>query len=140
MTEVDERTMAFEFNSEKDKEQILDMSPWSVQGHSLNLKDCEGNTSLDEVDFHMMQMWIQVCGLSLEMHNRENATNIANSIGRCIMVEEEIIERQRIFMRVKVEIDVNVPLMEGFWWTTKSGEEKWATIKYERLSDICYGW
>lgn len=52
MTEVDDRTMTFKFQSEKDKDQIMDMSSWSVQGYCLNMKECEGNTSIDEVEFH----------------------------------------------------------------------------------------
>lgn len=41
-------------------------------------------------------------------------------------------------MRIKLELDISSPLTDGFWWTSKSGEEKWATIKYERMSDVCY--
>lgn len=31
-------------------------------------------------------------------------------------------------------------LMPGFWWTNSHGEAQWATIKYERQSDFCYGY
>lgn len=31
------------------------------------------------------------------------------------------------------------PLLAEFWWTNAKGHERWATIKYERLSDFCYG-
>lgn len=137
MKEIDDRTMEFEFQSEKD--QIMDMSLWLVQGPVLKLIDSKGNISMEEVDFTRMQMWVQIHGLSLEMHNPDNARSIGNSIGRCISVEEDNVVRNRTFLRIKVERDVTVPLSEGIWWTNKSGEEKWATIKYERLSDVCYG-
>lgn len=40
---------------------------------------------------------------------------------------------------MKIEIDVDLLLMDGFWWTNPEGQGRWATIKYERLSDVCYG-
>lgn len=117
MTEVDERTMTFEFQSKK--AQIMDISPWSVQGHFLSLKECRGDISIEEIEFNKMHMWVQVYGLSLEMHNKENARNIGNSTGRCIAAEEDSGAKHRLFMRVKLEVDVSKPLVEGFWWTTR---------------------
>lgn len=29
--------------------------------------------------------------------------------------------------------------MDGFLWTSPSGQEKWATVRYERLSEFCFG-
>lgn len=138
MTEVDDRTMAFEFQSEKDKEQILDLSPWAIQGQCLNLKDCVENTRVEEIQLNKMQVWTQIHGLSLDIHNHENATNIGNSIGRCLEAEKDSVVQQRTFLRVKLEVDVASPLVDGFWWTCKSGKDKWVTVKYVRLSDICY--
>lgn len=114
MTEVDERTMSFEFQSDKEKAQVLDMSPWSVHGHCLSLKESVGEARIEEVDFYKMQMWVQVFGLSLDMHNKDNARNIGNSIGLCLGVEDDSVARHRPFMRVKLEIDVSKPLAEGF--------------------------
>lgn len=56
MTEVDDKTMVFEFESEKDKEHIMDMSSWSIQDQCLNLKECNVETSLDEIEFDVMHM------------------------------------------------------------------------------------
>lgn len=86
-----------------------------------------------------MQIWVQVYGLSLDMQNKENARSIGNSLGRCIRTEEDNTAKNQTFLRIQVEVNVEVYLVEGFWWTSRSGEEKWATVKYERLSDICYG-
>lgn len=36
-------------------------------------------------------------------------------------------------------MNVDDLLMTGFWWTNSKGEEHWTSIKYERLSNFCYG-
>lgn len=45
----------------------------------------------------------------------------------------------RCFIRIKPELNVEGPLLAGFWWINSREEDKWAVIKYERLSDFCYG-
>lgn len=42
-------------------------------------------------------------------------------------------------MRIKTKVNACSPLLPGFWWTNAKGEEKCDSIKFERLSDFCYG-
>lgn len=67
MSELNESTMKFEFESNRDRKQILDLSPWSIQGHSFNLKECSLNACTQDVDFGSLQVWIQIVGLSSDM-------------------------------------------------------------------------
>lgn len=87
-----------------------------------------------------MQIWIQIYVLSLHMYNTENAHRIGNKVGRCISVESENTMNQRSFLRLKIEIDAEKTLMARFWWSNSMRLEKWAMIKYERLSDFRYGY
>lgn len=52
ISEVDEH----EFESERDRDQILDMFPWSVHDHCLNLKICKANMCIEEIVFDTVQM------------------------------------------------------------------------------------
>lgn len=88
--EVDDRTMRFDFASIRDRDQILDSSPWSVQGHSLNLRMCDTNLSTEDIKFNMLAIWIQINGFNLQMLNTDIATNIGNSIGRCFRWKQSI--------------------------------------------------
>lgn len=110
------------------------MAPWSIHGHSLNLKECPPNRCIEDVEFHIMTMWIQVYGLSMDMYNPGNAKSIGDSLGACVGVM-----KSRPFLQVRVDIDVTNSLKEGFVWVNAKGEEKWASLKYERLSEFCYG-
>lgn len=117
----------------------MDLSPWSVNGHCYNLRLCHGNMSADEVDFTKVLMWVQVQGLSLDMLNAKNAECIGSSIGRFIAVETEQTMKQRTFLRLQLEIDTARSLMAGFWWVNSEGQERWTSVRYERLSDLCFG-
>lgn len=88
-TEVDAGLMAFEFSSVKDMERIMDMSPWAIHGHCLNLRSCAANQCADDIDFSTMQCWVQVHGLNFDMMNDENASQIATNIGKCIEIEKD---------------------------------------------------
>lgn len=49
-----------------------------------------------------------------EMMNEMNSNNIANSVGRCIRIEENQIMQQRTYLRLLVEVDVDEPVMPCF--------------------------
>lgn len=45
----------------------------------------------------------------------------------------------KTYIHMKVEVNIELPVIAGFWWINSSGEEQWASIKYERLFEFCYG-
>lgn len=53
--------------------------------------------------------------------------------------EDDVENVHMNYIRMKVEVNNDNPLMPGFWWRNSKGKEQWANIKYERLSDYCYG-
>lgn len=94
---------------------------------------------IEDIDFNIMQMWIQVYWLNMDMYNPQNAKYIGDSLGRCVGIEIANTMTQQSFLRVKVEIDVTKLMCDRFQWTNTVGQEKWATVRYGRLSDFCYG-
>lgn len=62
MSELKEGIMAFDFACEEDRKRVMDLSPWAIHGHCLNLRISQQNHSLDEIDFRKMQIWVQVHG------------------------------------------------------------------------------
>lgn len=115
------------------------MSLWAVHDHCLNLKVCQQNQCATEVDFRLIQMWVQVHGLNLEMLNSDNAVQVANIIGKCLGINSEKDMQKKGYIMMKTEVVVDIPMRVGFWSTNDRGVERWAQIKYERLSTLCYG-
>lgn len=77
--------------------------------------------------------------LGLEKFSIKNARLIGGKIGNYLETEEEVESVQKFYIRIKVEVNVDEALMDGFRWTNLEGKEQWTSIKYERLSDFCYG-
>lgn len=61
-----------------------------IHGHCLNLKVCQPSQCISEVDFGIIQMCVHVHGLSLDMLNIDNAKHVANSLGKCLDLENEM--------------------------------------------------
>lgn len=64
MSELADGMLSFEFENDADRDRVVDMSPWAIHDHCLNLNICLPNQSLDEVDFTKIQIWTQIHGLS----------------------------------------------------------------------------
>lgn len=139
MKELDDKTMAFEFDTDRDREQILDLSPWSVQGHCLNLRLRDSGMRMEDVHFDILDIWLQLHGLSLGVCNEANARQIGSTVGRFLAAEPNHDAKNRDFLRIRVELNVEEPFPVGFTWPNEKGQEKWATFMYERLLDICFG-
>lgn len=56
MTDLEVGVIAFDFQSETYRDWVLDMSPWAIHGHCLNLKVCPPNQRTSEIEFGMLQM------------------------------------------------------------------------------------
>lgn len=129
----------FEFENEDDRKLILDMSPWSVQGYCMCMKKWMSGIGLAQVDFKRVQFWGQVHNHRLEIFSLENVQVIGDKLDYFIKTEEDVENVHKTYIRMKVEVVVQNPLMVGFWWTNSQGVEQWASIKYECLSEFCYG-
>lgn len=139
MTDLEEGVMAFDFQNVTERDRILDMSPWVIHGHCLNLKVANPNNCNEDIDFGRISVWAQVHGLSSDIINGENVAAVAAMIGSCLDIDKENDMQRRGYLRLKVDINTGKPLLPSFWWTAANGQEKWANIRYERLSDFCYG-
>lgn len=95
---------------------------------------------ISAVEFGRLQVWVQVHGMSLQMLNEDNAVSVAQTIGKCIAMDSEVEMQKLGYLRLKVEVDVELPLNPGFWWTDDARSERWEKIRYERLTDYCYGY
>ncbi|GLT84541.1 hypothetical protein SLE2022_027660 [Rubroshorea leprosula] len=136
--EQSKHTYVFILSDEKEKQRIFSSSPWSVKGFHLILKDWPSSQRFDEIDFSKTEFWVQVHGLPKAAMTVENAKRIGSLFPRLISWDESTLGGQESFLRLRVEIDLHVPLLTGFQIAGSEAELKLAQFKYEKLADFCY--
>lgn len=134
-------TFLFTFPSQQDKKRVLVNRPWNFKGFHMVLKEWLPGLSIHEVQLNTSVFWVQVHGLPLEMLTNQNAEHIGKVLGNLIEVDKASIfgVALRRYLRVKVEMNIEKPLPDGFDLERPGRIAKKILLKYERLSDFCYG-
>ncbi|KAI7992412.1 hypothetical protein LOK49_LG12G01664 [Camellia lanceoleosa] len=135
----------FQFADSKDRCKVLDKAPWSVMGNHLILQPLHLRMAVSDFEFCWCPFWVQVHGLPLDKMTKTHKVTIGNHLGKLITIEalSDGLLLVRSFLRIRVEIDVTKPLLQGFILHRRnpSGEamaDVRVLYRYEKLSESCY--
>ncbi|KAI7980943.1 hypothetical protein LOK49_Contig90G00007 [Camellia lanceoleosa] len=114
-------------------------------GSLLVLRPLQIGLATTELEFRWSPFWMQVHGLPIDKMTRAHGEVIGNRIGRLVEVEAPTtgLLLHRNFLRLRVEVDVFKPLLQGFILHRKDstgpvGERIKVLYKHEKLSEFCY--
>ncbi|KAK9983952.1 hypothetical protein SO802_033477 [Lithocarpus litseifolius] len=133
-----DHVMLFVFDNKEEVDKIFASEPWSFDRHLVLIQRYEKKLSVRELSFNQAAIWVQIHDIPANFMTREIAEELCENVG---MVDRTIDFSEMIggsFMRVRVVIDVALPLCRGRRITLDEGEEGWVSFKYERLPNICY--
>ncbi|KAI8001810.1 hypothetical protein LOK49_LG09G00893 [Camellia lanceoleosa] len=140
-----ENVFLFQFEDLADRLRVLQEAPWSVMGSLIVLQPLPLGKAIDELEFRWSPFWVQVHGLPIDKMTRAHGEVIGNRIGRLMEIEapSDGLLLHRSFLRLRVEVDVSKPLLQGFILYRRDslgpvGDGLKVFYKYERLSDFCY--
>ncbi|KAL7239081.1 hypothetical protein ACSBR2_005057 [Camellia fascicularis] len=98
-----------------------------------------------ELEFRWCPFWVQVHGLPVDKMTTSHGETIGNRIGRLIEVKarSEGLLLERSFLRLRVDVDVTKPLLQGFILHRRGAlrveiDDVRVLYKYEKLSEFCY--
>ncbi|GLT47334.1 hypothetical protein SLA2020_210390 [Shorea laevis] len=131
-------TYIFILSDETEKDRIFRESPWFVKGSHIVLKDWPPSQRFDEIAFSQSAFWVQVHGLPKGCMTLENVQLIGSLFPRLISWDQSTLGGLESFLRLRVEIDVHIPLLPGFQFKQQGEEVLTAGFKYEKLADFCY--
>ena len=117
IVDLKENIFLFKFACEGDKKRILELGPWNIEGFPLILKQWHQNMLVDYMDFSSIPLWVQIHGLPIEYMLKENSEEIGALVGEVLEVDFTCSGGVCMskFLRVKVELKVEDPLMNGFF-------------------------
>ena len=128
----------FSFDNIGDVQKILKLEPWSFDKHLMVLTQYEKDTSLNPLDLTQVPFWVQVYDIPVRFRNREVAEQICEPIGAIIHPPDAHDSDGGSFIRVRVLVDISLPICRGRLITLENGKEHWVSFKYERLPNLCY--
>ncbi|KAF2296476.1 hypothetical protein GH714_038342 [Hevea brasiliensis] len=135
-----EGSFIFIFEDVKERDEVLEEEPWLLDNNLLILKKWPPNKSFQALDFSTIGFWLQVHGLPPINWNQQNAQKIGQLFGGLICVDnvQGPSQEWHPFLRLKVRILVEKPILTGFF-IAQGGEKKdWIKFKYERLPIFCF--
>lgn len=96
------------------------------------------DTPVIELPFDYVSIWVQVHGIPPQFLNREVAEKLCEVVGEVDRSPKTSKMEGGNFIRVRVKVDVNLPLCRGCVFSIEGSKEGWVSFKYERLPNICY--
>ena len=137
---IDRNIFLFTFGHEVDRQLAFNRRPWTIKGAHLILKPWTPDLSWHEMDFSTSTLWVQIHGLPILWQMKDNINRIALWIGRIIDVDftDEPKPHWKKFVRVRVEVDITIPLKSGMFLPRPGLPNLWIGLKYKKLFDLCY--
>ena len=126
------------FDNKEGVDKVILSEPWIFDKHLMVLERYNKNNSVEELQFIRTTFWVQVHGLPINFMNVRVAEKIYDVLGKVIPSTNTHENEGGNFIRIRVSMDVTIPLCRGRLVLVGRDKEVWVSFKYERLPNICY--
>ena len=131
-----EQKVLFIFTDAVNVDKVLNSEPWSK---NLVIMQCYDKNNADKhLKFDRTLFWVQVHGIPCRYMNVRAAEKICDVLGKVVHFVNPAKTEGGHFMRIRVSLDVTLPLCRSRIITVKNNKKIWVTFKYERLPNVCY--
>jgi hypothetical protein len=128
------------FLQESGKRNALEEGPWMISKELVVVADVDRRKTLDAIEFVFVPIWVRILNLPIGMMNKEAGVTIRKEVGTFMMVDLEDGDVPiRRFLRVRVQLDIRKPLMQGVTVQDEDGKpDRWCPLMYEYLPNFRY--
>lgn len=105
--------LLFVVNNEVEVEKVLQILLWSFDKHLMIMERHDKNFNIEKLKFDKLTFWVQVHGLLIKFMNVKATEKICAILGKVIPTVNLNEVEGRNFIRVRVSMDINVPLCRG---------------------------
>ena len=111
---------------------------WSFDKHLVTMERYEKETPLHELKFEKMSFWVQIQSVPLWYMTVAAAKKICEVIGDVSRPKDPKDSDGGSFLRLKISIDLSLPLSYGQLVSLENNKQVWVSFKYKRLLNLCY--
>ncbi|XP_019229452.1 PREDICTED: uncharacterized protein LOC109210484 [Nicotiana attenuata] len=134
----DDGYFIFRFNSDDDKNSLIQQGPYTFHNRLLILKQWEPNFQMNKELTRKIPIWVIFPGLPIQYWTQENLGRIASYLGKPICSDRLTAEGERIsYARMLVEMDVSQELPDDMLIEEEKGQYRVQTLEYEWKPVFC---
>ena len=110
---IGDHEMLFSFETMEDVDRILSSEPWSFDKHLIIMQRYDHEQPFQDIKFEKTTFWVQVHGLPMKYMTVAVAEKVRGIVGEVINQSEQRLYDGGHFIRVKVVVNVTIPLCRG---------------------------
>ncbi|KAH9616490.1 hypothetical protein KSS87_017356, partial [Heliosperma pusillum] len=128
---------AFHCASEDDRDDLLKRTFVSLWGAFMVFSQWFPDTIPKTVRFPYADLWVRICGLPFEYLTMETANIAGHLLSNHYEVESFYHFPKNDYLRIKVRVQLNEPLVPGFFLALDGGYLLWVQCRYEEVFKYC---
>lgn len=137
-----DRKVLFVFDNLHDVDCIIKNQPWSFDKYLLVIQRYDSDYPTRNLIFNKVTFWVQVHDITFRYMIKQITECLCDIIGEVQKSSGVVDDEGGHIMRVRITLDLTLPLCQGRVITLKGGGNSWVSFKFERLPNLCYwcGW
>lgn len=137
--EIQPALFCIQLYHESDVVRFLEEGPWTFDQHLVVINKLEMGVSPLIDLMHWTDLWVHVYDLAGCFWTGKMAQDIGNHIGSYIRTDANTFDGAwGEFMRLRVRIDIRIPLKKKMSIKTAGGDWNYIRFQYERLPSFCF--
>ncbi|KMS95355.1 hypothetical protein BVRB_009020 [Beta vulgaris subsp. vulgaris] len=123
---------------DRDRAGLIEIGSANFQGALILFTKCQPQNSFSSHSFQRTPIWIKVEGLPLLYNKLSVARRALEKLGTILYFDSNSLkEGFKDYLRAKVLIPINNPLVPGVYFNRQEGPRVWVDFRYEGVFTFC---
>lgn len=136
--EVESAIFQIRMDSVEDHRRILKGNIWLFRNSWFILREWDGKSYINNLDFEKAHVWMQLWGLSVNAKTTQMGIKLGGKFGEVLDAGIYDIPDKVKIVKVKINLSIRNPISPGMYIGSKQNRITWVDFRYERLPFFCF--